>query len=85
MRTLRNSKLRSLEKPSSFLFPCGRHRVYPGGRGVVLSTRERPKLAMDDDGNPLALFTGVAAPKPGCKQVSGVDWTFTHAQPVRRK
>ena len=57
MRTLRNSKLRSLEKPSSFLFPCGRHRVYPGGRGVVLSKRERPKLG----GAPLQ-----QAVTPGC-------------------
>merc|ERR1711948_22964 len=59
--------------------------AYEDGSTWTTSTRERPKLVFDSEGAPIALITAVSGGDPSwsCKQTDGVDWTFTHMQPVR--
>jgi len=54
------------------------------GTEWTTSTRERPKLIFNDQGEPIALTSAVSGGDRhwSCKQTDGVDWTYTHMQPI---
>lgn len=64
--------------------PFGNTIQQSDGTEWTTSTRERPKLFFNENGEPVALISAVSGGdrRWSCKQKAGVDWTFTHVQPI---
>ena len=62
----------------------GLNITYTDGSTATLTTRERPKLVLDQHLHPIGLFNGVhdAHSGAGGKGRCGTDWTYTLFQPI---
>ncbi len=77
---------------TSTVQPYGNTAMLTDGTQLHFTTRERPKILFNDQGEPAFLYNGVntnqyctdkVSPASHCKVQKGYDWCYTFVQPIQ--